>query len=96
MKIVRLEHGRAASESCDCIQIQERPDGRFDMSGNALDQCEGDDEGTSVSITRGEPYDSCEAAEAAGIAWAASHCVAQLFVTRSDGKRELPDSLDDA
>jgi hypothetical protein len=42
--------------------------------------CGDSEEAESVTIVGGEPYDTCEEAEAAGIAWAASHCVEVLYV----------------
>lgn len=91
MDIVRLPPGEAAPASCDCIQLQERTDGRFDMTGTVLFRCGDGNEAESISITRSEPYASYDDAEAAGLAWAAHHCVERIFVVRSDGTAELPD-----
>lgn len=94
MKIVRLPIGQIASETCDCIQIQELPGGRHQLFGAALLQCGDSNEAESVSISSEHSYASYDDAEAAGLAWASEHCVDEIHVARSNGLEELPDIFD--
>jgi hypothetical protein len=92
MEIVKLPPGRRASPASDCISIQELPTGQYELNGSVLVRCEGDaDTAESVALIGGDPYDSYEAAEAAGLAWANTHCAETVYVSRSDGARPLPD-----
>ena len=91
MEIINLPAGEPAAAEVDCLRIEEQEDGRFQLAGNALAPCGDDGELESVGIIIGEPYDSFEAAEAAGLAWADELGVEQLHVSRSDGPIPLPD-----
>jgi hypothetical protein len=74
MKIVRYELGEQAPHDVDCMKVERRPDGRWSLVGSAL---VGDE---SVMFAAAEPYDSAEEAEAAGVAWAEGHGVAELHL----------------
>ncbi|MBB5709761.1 hypothetical protein [Sphingomonas xinjiangensis] len=91
MDIIKLPIGQAAAGNVDCIRIQELPDGQFELNGSVLLQCGDSDVAESVAMVGSEPYRSADAAESAGMAWAADHCVEQLHVARSDGTKPLPD-----
>jgi hypothetical protein len=81
-----------APPSSDCISIQELADGRFELNASLLVRCEGDAETLeSIALIGGEPYDSYEAAEAAGLAWAGEHCPDTVYVSRSVGTKPLPE-----
>jgi hypothetical protein len=94
VEIIRLPTGQAAPEDRDCIQVQELQDGAFELVGSVLLQCGDGNEIESVSITGGTSYASYEGAEAAGLAWAAEHCVDTIYVVRSNGTDQLPDIFD--
>ncbi len=91
MEIVKLPAGERASPASDCISIQEMPDGQFILNGSVLVRCEGEDPAESVAIIGGEPYESYDAAEAAGLAWANDHCADTVYVARSQGTLPLPE-----
>jgi hypothetical protein len=91
MEIVNLPTGKVAGPEADCVRIQELPGGRFTLSGAVLLTCGDTDAAESVGLIGGEPYETYDAAEAAGLAWAAEHCVETIFVSRSDGTQLLPD-----
>lgn len=91
MEIIKLPVGQPASDEADCIRIQELSDGRFRLEGSALLACGDGEEAVSVSLIGGESYPTYEGAEAAGLAWAGEHCVAVVYVSRSDGVKPLPD-----
>jgi hypothetical protein len=80
MKITRLPHDQAPEADDNCITVQRRDDGRFDLSGTVLLACGDSDEAESVSLLGGTPYPSFDEAEAAGLAWAESHCVDEVVV----------------
>jgi hypothetical protein len=80
MEIIKLSAGEQAPKEADCIRIEQTPGGKHNLTGSALLTCGDSEEAESVTIVGGEPYDTCEEAEAAGIAWAASHCVEVLYV----------------
>lgn len=84
MEIIRLPWGEQAPKESDCISVEERDDGRFELNTSALGACRGDDEdkAESTSVIGSKPYDSYDAAEAAGLAIAAEQCVATVFVSR--------------
>lgn len=81
MDVIKLPFGESAPQETDCISIGAREDGRFDLNCSALLSCGDTDEAESVSLIGGAPYDSYEEAEAAGLAWAADHCVESLYVS---------------
>jgi hypothetical protein len=91
MEIIKLPRGEQASEQSDCIRIQELPGGAFELNGSVLFRCGDAEVAESVSLIGGEPYESYDAAEAAGLAWAGEHCAETLYVCRSDGTTPLPD-----
>lgn len=80
MEIIKLAAGEMAAEDTDCIKINEAPDGRFTLVASALMECGDGDEMESVALVSSDPYASYEEAEAAGLAWAAEHCVATLYI----------------
>lgn len=81
MNIVKLPPGEIAPEDSDCISIALTPKGTYSLDGSALQSCGDGDEIESVTMIGSQPYDSYEEAEAAGLAWAAEHCVGQVYVT---------------
>ncbi len=74
MKIVRYELGEQASRDVDCIKVERLADGRWSLCGSALVGEE------SVSFVGSEPYASCQAAEDAGLAWAAEKGVQEVHL----------------
>ena len=84
MEIIKLPIGEEAPPESDCISIEQRADGAFELNTAALGNCAGEDqdEAESTAIIGSEPYPSYEAAEAAGMAIAAEQCVTTLFVAR--------------
>lgn len=91
METVTLPAGEAASAEADCIRIQETQSGLFTLAGTVLAVC-GDPEAEEVlSLVASDPYESYEAAEAAGLAWANDQCVQLLYISRSKGTEPLPD-----
>lgn len=91
MEIIKLPAGEQASDESDCIRIQELAAGSFSLTGSVLLRCGDAEVAESVSLIGGEPYDSYDAAEAAGLAWAGEHCADVLYVCRSDGTEALPE-----
>ena len=91
MEIVNLPVGEVASDESDCIRIQELPTGAFSLNGSVLFRCGDSEVAESVSLIGGEPYDSYEDAESAGLAWASEHCAERLYVCRSRGTAPLPE-----
>jgi hypothetical protein len=91
MEIIKLPAGEHASDESDCIRIQELPGGTFELNGSVLFRCGDAEVAESVSLIGGDPYESYDAAEAAGVAWAGEHCAETLYVCRSDGTKPLPD-----
>lgn len=81
MEIVKLPIGKQAPKDADCISIEQMADGRHRLEGSALINCGDSDEVESVSMVDGGTYDTFEAAEAAGMAWAEGHYVPQLYVS---------------
>jgi hypothetical protein len=91
MDIVKLPSGMRASPDTDCISVQELPDGQYQLNGSVLVSCGDSETAESVALIGGEPYDSYDAAEEAGLAWASEHCVERVYVSRSDGTTPLPE-----
>lgn len=83
MQITKLPPGEMASEDTDCIKIDRAADGSYTLVASALLACGDADEAESVALIAGDPYDSYEAAEAAGLAWAANHCVEHVYIETS-------------
>lgn len=81
MEIVRLPEGERAPEDTDCISLSELPDGRCRLEASALINCGDSEEAESIALVDGGAYPTLEDAEAAGFAWAESHCVERLFVS---------------
>lgn len=82
MEIIKLPFGEEAPAEGDCISVTAREDGRFDLNATALLTCGDAEEAESVAMIGGDPYSSYDEAEAAGLAWAADHCVEQLYVSK--------------
>ena len=91
MDIIKLPAGEIASDESDCIRLQELPGGAFSLNGSVLFRCGDAEVAESVSLIGGDPYPNYDAAEAAGLAWAAEHCAETLYVCRSAGTAPLPD-----
>ncbi len=91
MEIVNLPAGEQASDDSDCIRIQELGDGTFSLFGSVLFRCGDAEVAESMSLIGGEPYETYDAAEAAGLAWASEHCADVLYVCRSEGAKPLPE-----
>lgn len=90
MEVVKLPVGEYAPD-CDCIRIQEETAGSFSLTASVLFRCGDAEVAESVSLVGGDTYDSYDAAEAAGLAWAGEHCSQVVYVCRSDGTKPLPD-----
>lgn len=69
MQIVKLPVGQIAALDVDCIAIEKLATGKYDLTGSALTMCGEASHDVSVSI-EGEPYETYEQAESAGLAWA--------------------------
>jgi hypothetical protein len=80
MQIIRLASGQHASDEVDCISIEHRSDGRYDLQGAALINCGDSDESESVALVGLPPFTTREEAEDVGLAWAADQCVEQLYI----------------
>lgn len=94
MEIIQLPIGTIAPQDSDCIRIQELSEGKFELNGSVLLRCGDSEAFESVAMVGSESYATPDDAESAGLAWAADHCVEQLYVARSDGTKPLPDILD--
>lgn len=84
MEVIKLPFGEHAPKESDCISVEERADGRFELNTSSLSNCTGEneDEVESTSVIGSKPYDSYDAAEAAGLAIAAEQCVDTVFISR--------------
>ncbi|WP_404337950.1 hypothetical protein AB2M62_03830 [Sphingomonas sp. MMS12-HWE2-04] len=85
MEIIRLPPNVMASEDTDCIKINEMPDGKFSLVASALMGCGDGENLESVALVGSEPYPTYEAAEAAGLAWAETHCVSVIHIETGGG-----------
>lgn len=74
METVKLPAGKTAPRDADCICIEKRPDGGYDLNAAILTETE------SVAIVGGDPYETQDAAEAAGMAWADEQGVDTLYI----------------
>jgi hypothetical protein len=81
MEIARLPSGEVAPGDVDCISVVQLEDGRFELTGAALIACGDGDEVESVALIGLPPFNTREAAEDAGLAWAAEQCVERIYVT---------------
>lgn len=81
MQITRLPSGQRAPDEVDCISVEEKPDGTFELQGAALINCGDGDEAESVALVGLEPFASREKAEDVGQAWAADQCVEHLYMS---------------
>lgn len=81
MQITRLSNGQRAPDAVDCISIEQKPDGSFELQGTALINCGDSDEAESVALMGLPAFTTREEAESVGLAWAAEQCVEHLFVT---------------
>lgn len=88
MEIIKLPLGEQAPKESDCISVEERADGRFELNTSALSNCAGEDDEESTAIIGSKPYDSYDDAEAAGLAIAAEQCVSTVFVARQPAGRD--------
>ena len=80
MEIIKLAPGEMAPDDTDCIKINQTPTGMFSLVASALMRCGDSDNLESVALVSSDPYPSYDAAEAAGLAWAETHCVATIYV----------------
>ena len=84
MEIVKLPPGTMADEDTDCIKIDRAPDGRYSLVTSALVISDDEaDDGDSAAVVGSATYESYDAAEAAGLAWAAGLGVGKLYVETS-------------
>ena len=81
--VVKLQAGERAPRDSDCATIETRDD-LFYLTASALVSCGDAESVESVSLVGGDPYRSYDEAEAAALAWAASHGVQQFFVVVPD------------
>ena len=79
MDVVKLQAGERAPSNSDCATIETHND-LFYLTASALVSCGDAESVESVSLVGGAPYRSYDEAEAAALAWAASHGVQQFFV----------------
>ena len=82
MRIERLPAGERAAEDVDCIHVEAGAGGKFYLTGSTLKRDSDPEDPDSEAIVSSEPYDSAEAAEDAGVAWASGHGVELLYVSR--------------
>lgn len=82
MEIIKLPMGILAPEESDCISVAEQADGTFELNTSALSSCEPIDGAESSAVIGSQPYDSYDAAEAAGLAIAAEQCVETVYISR--------------
>lgn len=82
MDVVKLQVGECAPRDSDCATIETRDD-LFYLTASALVSCGDVESAESVSLVGGDPYHSYDEAEAAALAWAASHGVQRLYVALS-------------
>ena len=85
MEIIRLAPGEPAGPDTDCIKINEIADGTFTLVASALMACGDGESEESVALVSSDPYPSFQAAEEAGLAWAASNCVETLYIETGGG-----------
>ena len=81
MDVVKLPVGEQAPKDSDCISLRHLPDGKVRLEASALANCGDTDGDESIALVDGGAYDSMDEAEAAGLAWANSHGVEQVYVS---------------
>lgn len=79
MDVVKLQPGERAPRDSDCASIETKG-GLFYLTACALVSCGDTEAAESVSLVGSDPYRSYDDAEAAALAWAASHGVQQFYV----------------
>ena len=82
MEIIQLPWGEQAPEESYCISGEEVDDGRWTLNTSAVQSCAMAEDGVSDATIGSAPYDSYDAAEAAGLAIAAEHCVERVYVSK--------------
>ena len=80
MEIIKLPLGQMAPDDTDCIKINQTPSGEYSLVASALMRCGDADNLESVALVSSDPYPTYDDAEAAGLAWAETHCVATIYV----------------
>lgn len=82
MKITKLAAGQAAPKDSDCIKIERVGDGLFTITTSGLVDCQNHDreEAESEAVISSDSYDTYEEAEAAGLAWAKTVCLEEVYV----------------
>ena len=90
MEIIKLPWGEVAPEDSDCIHVEEADGGRWLLNTSALQSCGPDGDMESDATVASAPYDSYEAAEAAGLAIAGEQCAATVYVSRARRGQEAP------
>ncbi|WP_425228816.1 hypothetical protein [Sphingomonas sp.] len=88
MEIITLPWGRLAPKESDCVHVEEVADGQWTLNTSALSACSATAEGESDATIGSAPYDSYDAAEAAGLAIAADQCAATVYVSRARLSKE--------
>ena len=81
MEIILLPWGELAPKESDCVHVEETDEGRWTINTSALQSC-ASEEAESDATIGSAPYPSYDAAEAAGLAIAAEHCAATVYVSR--------------
>jgi len=87
MNIVRLPVGKQAPVDADCIRIEQSSNEAFTLTASAL--CTDAEDSDSVTLVDGPAFQTPEQAEAAGLVWAESVGVEQLFVSTGTLERPL-------
>lgn len=82
MEIITLPWGQLAPKESDCVHVEEVGEGRWTLNTSALSSCAQAEEGESDATIGSAPYDSYDAAEAAGLAIAGEQCVDLVYVSR--------------
>lgn len=83
MEIIKLPWGEQAPEESDCISVEEKGDGTFELNTASLGNCvAAEADGESMAVIGSQPYPSYDAAEAAGLAIAAEQCVETVYISR--------------
>lgn len=80
MDIIKLPVGDMAPADTDCIKINATPAGDYTLVASALMMCGDGEDAESVALVGSDPYPSYDEAEAAGLAWAESHCVQTVYI----------------
>lgn len=93
MEIIKLPPGETAPADTDCIKINESPAGGFSLVASALMACGDGEDAESVALVGGAPYPTFEEAEAAGLAWAESHCVATVYIETGGGSEPVREGM---